>query len=537
MTAIGTLLRGPARPVIPDPSAPRDEARATDLDLLPAPPTDGVPDPLSDPPPGPRGGSWFTRPTVILPLVAAMIAAAIVVAFAESGTRGPGVGEAIVTVHGSAFVDRADGTSETVTESTRLHPGDRIDIRRGRAEFELAEGVRFEGLARSTRVADTSLEMARVPTLRSGRLLVASPAGTSLHTGIADVRVEPAGVARIARSYAVTLGSYRGSAVLSSAGIARSVPALRSVVAAATGEIGRVRPIDQRGDRWDRRYLADAVSLDSQLAPLARGMRVGKVDPRSLLATVRGVLDRSPSAAAVARLVKGRPNRLDLGIALAVIGNGTRTTFAERGARALAFRDAGASWGLVAMDVRADPDAVAATMRDALDSKVLSTTDGRTFADQGGLDGIGSGASGSGGASDASGATADGSSGSDGSGTPGADGTGGTGGLPGEPGVTVPGGVPGVTTPGVTVPGGVPGVTPGVTVPGVTTPAIPAIPIIPPVTTPSIPSIPVVTTIVDTVGGVLGGLLPGITTTTTRPGGTTTTTRPLLGGLLPGLGL
>ena len=522
MTAIGALLRGPARPVTPETTAPRVEAPATDLGVVPEPTAEGVPDPLS----GPRGGSWFTRPVVILPLVGAVIAAAIVVAFVESGTRGPGVGEAIVTVHGSAFVDRTDGTSDTVTDSTSLHPGDRIDIRRGRAEFELAEGVRFEGLARSEGVADTSLEMARVPTLRSGRLLVESPAGTSLHTGLADVRVQPAGVARIARSYAVTLGSYRGTAVLSSAGIARTVPALRSVVAAATGEVGRVRPIDQRGDRWDRRYLADAVSLDDQLAPLARGMRVGKVDPRSLLATVRGVLDRSPSATAVARLVEGRPRRLELGIALAVIGNGTRATFAERGARALAFHDAGASWGLVAMDVRADPDAVAATLRDALDSKVLAATDGRTFADHGGLDGIGSGASGTGEASGASGATADGSSGAGASGTPGdgTDGTGGTGGLPGDPGVTVPGGVPGVTTPGVTVP-------------GVTTPAIPAIPIIPPVTTPSIPSVPVVTTIVDTVGGVLGGLLPGITTTTTRPGGTTTTTRPLLGGLLPGLGL
>ena len=495
-------------------------------------------------------GRWFTRPAVILPVVTAVLAGVLVIGLAEwGGTAGPGAGEAIVTVHGSAFVDRADGTSATVTDSVRLHPGDRIDIRTGRADFELAAGVRFEGLARSgtagSKVADTSLEMALVPTLRSGHLLVRAPSATEIHAGIADVAVPAGSVARITRSYAVTVGAYRGPATITSAGQHVRVPALRSAEAAATGDLGRIHPLDVGTGRWDRRYLAPALTLDRELGPLARGMRADGVDPKDLLDAVRLTVPSHPGAATVTRLVHRRSPRLDDGIGLAVVGSGQKGTFAHRWARAVAFHDAGATWGLVAMDIGAAPTDVAGALRDAIDGKALSGSVDRTGGSDGngssngsGADGTGRGGSTDGTATDGNGTATGSGTGTGGTGT----GSGGTGTGTGGTGTGTGTGGTGVTVPGVTVPGvTVPGITvPGITVPGITVPGTaPAVPAIPGVTTPTIPLVTVVTGVVGGVTGVLGTVLPGLipTTTTTRPRGATTTTTGLLGGLFGGLGL
>jgi hypothetical protein len=506
VTAIGSLLRGP-EPVVVD-------------------------DGLDDSPASARQGGRMSRPAVILPLVAAVLAATLAVALAEArGPRGPGVGEAIVTVHGRAFVARRGGSSETVTSSVRLHPGDRIDVRAGSADFELASGIRYQGLAGSKGQTDTSVLMDRMPTLRAGRLLVRAPQGAVLHAGIADVRVRRGGVARLRRSYAVTVGAYRGDAVIMSAGVTAPVTTLRSVQIASPGEVSARRPLDVTGDQWDRRYLAPALSLDRRLGPLAKGMRAEGIEPKSLLEAVRTSLPDRPSAALVRRLVTGRPSRLDLGIGLAVIGDGTRSSFAHRWDRAVQFHDAGASWGLVAMDVRADPDAVITDLSAALDEGSPAAAADRPFAAIGSLGATGTGPG-------LIGGPGAGTSGGAGGNTPGggADGSGGS--TNPDGGSTTPGGTtPGVTTPtvpGVTTPT-TPITTPTVSVPGITTPAVPAVPVLPGVTT---PTVPIVGGVVTTITGILTTLLH--TTTTTRPR-TTTTTKPkattttLLGCVIPGI--
>jgi hypothetical protein len=530
-----------------------DPGLAPDLDEL------SVPDDQLSPIDGGRPSSRLMRPSVILPIVVGVLAAVVMVGVAEMrGSAGPGVGEAIVSVDGLARVVRVDGRVESVTGRTRLHPGDRIDLRRGTASFELNAGVRYDGRGPSgagdERLAGTSVLMGRTPELRAGPLLVqAGGGGATLAAGRGTVRLASGAVARVDRTYAVRASAYRGDATLSSAGASRTVTALRSIDLSGPGEIGDVAPVVVDGqDPWAREFLADAVTLDSQLRPLASGLRAERVDGFALIGAVRDELADPPSVKGLQRMIGHRPIRLDLGIALAVIGNGARGTIGERWGRAMAFRDLGASWGLVAMDIHAKPADVTSTLRAAIDAHDLPSISARNRAAgitsssplRAGIDANGDGRP-----------DAPGASGSSGSGSGPGNGTGSGGNEPGGPitgvteptipGVTTPGGVtiPGVTVPGVTNPSGgvtVPGAsipgtgitTPPITIPGVTLPATPAIPIVTdPITT--------ITSILPPVGTVVGGILPGLTTTTQpHHSGTTTTTRPTVTlPILPGLGL
>jgi len=279
-------------------------------------------------PPRTRWARW-TAPGVTLPVVVAVLAITLAVVLVDRGEQGPGVGEAIVEVSGRAQVQRAGHTrAEAVTGRTRLEPGDRFDLRTGIARFELADGLRYEGMGHSSDAAGTSLVMGFEPVLRSGRLLVEAASGAaSIRAGSARVRVSPRSTARLSRSYAVRLGAYRGSAELSWAGRARKVGAFRSAEGAGPGEVGPARPLAyDADDRWDRRFLGDAIYLDGQLAPLVKGIEASGIAAPALVDAIRRQLPRSPSAAVVARLIGGAPRRVDVGIGLAVVGAGPAGT-------------------------------------------------------------------------------------------------------------------------------------------------------------------------------------------------------------------
>ncbi len=532
MTAIGSWVRNPVLDLAPSTVVGRHHrlpSRALDRD-------------------GGAGGvgPWWTRPSVVVPVAAALLAAAVIaVVLGRAGQRPPGIGEAIVTVSGSASVRRHGGGAETVTGRTRLEPGDQIELRKGTARFELADGVAYEALIRSGE-AEPSVLMASVPQLRAGELLVEAPRGAKVRVGAAETRLSRGTVARLGRSYASRTGVYRGMADISTAGTTARVARLRSAEVITAGEIGRHSPLAvDAADRWDRRYLGDAIGLDSDLAALSRGMRAGGTDPVTLLGAVRRHLSNSPSAATVKRLVADRAGRLDASIAVAVIGNGTRGSLGERWARGIRFHDAGASWGLVASDIGADPDAVTATLRAALDRpEVVAATErasvgrsggnGRASGSAGGgqvatTPGLGGSAnfgSGSGAASTGTGPTIGGAPGVGSTGPPGSASAPGPGQSSGPSGTVAPGAGGGSIAgsggirPGGGGPGGSPnpggsgqsggsdGSGPAVTLPPVTTPGVGTPPVtlpgvsIPPVTVPSV-TVPHVTIPPVTIPGVL----------------------------------
>jgi hypothetical protein len=470
----------PVLPAAPDPTGatgfsaePRELTSLPGIDFGPGGPVE----------PAPRGG--LLRPAFILPVVVALLGAAIAsVVVSGRSSSGPGPGEAIVTVEGVARVVRVDGAVEEVTDEVRLGPGDRLTMEEGRAEMRLADDVRFEARAGSGRVDDTEVEMAEVPLLRSGALLVAAPHGTSLRSGPAELAMAQGSVARVTRTLAVRVGAYRGRVTLGTAGVEQRVASLRSGEVVGPGELGTTKPMQfSDADSWDRRYLSAAISLDRELDQLVTGLEADGVDGDELVAQVRRKVDSRPTAARLTRLIGGRDDRIDAAVGLAVVGTAERGSFDERWARAFRFHDAGATWGLAALDLRADPDAVI----DAIAAAVEVTP---------GAGGAGTGGAGSGPGSGVSGST-------DGTGVTGTDGTGTEGPDGSTPGATVPGGgsVP-------TVPGGGTVPVPPVTIPPVGTPT-------PPVTVPTLPTTPTlpptitgpVTTIAGTVGGITGPIV------------------------------
>lgn len=465
----------------------------------------------------------LARPSRIVPLVAAALAVAVgVVVVGGRGPSGPAPGEAIVRVDGVALVTRADGSRERVRDRTRLEPGDRLAVERGSADLELNDDVALAALGPTGGLAGTELEMGRTPRLLAGPLLVAAPRATEVTAGDGSVSLADGSVARVTRTLASRVDVYRGRAELDSAGVTRSVPALRSAEVVAEGDLTGTRPLAYAADDpWDRRHLGPALALDRELEPLAVAMEASGLDAAVLAGRLRERLPDAPAAQELADLLADREAPLDGAIGLAVVGNGTDGSFAQRWADGFRFHDAGAPWGLVAMDLDADPDEVIDSLAAAIDR---TPTDADLLELAGPPDGTGAPA----GPVDPT-PTGAGAAGGGDSGAPSAGAAGEPGGT-GGPAPTTPSGagtggpLPGVTVPGVTVPG-VP--VPGVTVPGV---SLPVQVVVPPV--------PVVTTIVSSLGETLapvtgpvvctGGLLGPVTGTGGLLGGVTGS-----GGALP----
>lgn len=355
-----------------------------------------MPRPMAEPvrsdPPAVEGRSRpIRRSAVVLAtmLAVALLALAVVTFARPAALGGPGVGEAYVEVHGQALVRRADGTSQVVTGRVDLGPGDSLTLRSGRADLELADDVSYAAVAGRGAVPGTEIVMGATPRLLRGSLLVAAPRGAVVASGAGDGRVELAtgSIARLRATAALRVGLYSGSANVVSAGATRAAPTYRFVEVVGAGDITRPRPLDYRaGDRWDESHLGAALALDRQLDAIVDGLTAGSVDPAAMPERVRRVLSRPPSAATVAALVEPRRPGFANAIAVAAAGHGSRP-FADGWARAVGFHDAGARWGLVALDLGAEPDAVVDALLASLEGSPVPTTPAVGASDGPGNDG------------------------------------------------------------------------------------------------------------------------------------------------------
>lgn len=498
-----------------------------------------MPRPVAEPVrPGPRSvedrSTPIGRPLVALACLSALalLALAVVTFVRSDASAGPGVGEAFVEVHGEAVVRRVDGTREVVRGRVDLGPGDGFALRSGRADLELADGVSYAAVAAHGTVPGTELVMGAVPRLVRGSLLVVAPRGAEVAAGAGDgrVRLASGAVARLTGNVALRVGMYDGSATVTSAGATRAAPSLRFVEVVGAGDLTRPRPLDYRGgDRWDDAHLGAAIELDRQLAAIVEGLHAGRVDPMAMPERVRRVLDRPPAAATVAALVAEREPGYANAIAVAVAGSGARP-FADGWARAVGFHDAGARFGLVALDLGVDPDAVVDALLASLEGDPVPTSSAPAGADP------------------AAEAGADGTDQTDGAGAATAEGTG----APGADGAVGPvaGVAPGGADPGSTVGGGDPapggdGTTPAppsgpsAPGPGAGSGGGPVVgPVLQPLEPVVAPLAPVLQPVTETVGAVGGGLVSTVDTVV-EPldpllGGVTD---PLIGsgGVVPGL--
>jgi hypothetical protein len=268
-----------------------------------------------------------------------------------TGTSGSAAGRLIVD--GQAELNRPGEDRRDVEGSRGLEIGDRIRIREGTAEIRLPGDRRLELRAGSDVELQASPDKSARPVLLAGDLLVISgdePLAVSL-TG-SEVAVQ--GDARLSRGVAVLVAAYKGTAQLNAGGSTLTIPALRQAALPATGQFpSRATPLEfASADAWDQRYLSDAIELSNQLGARSDGFtaQLGSTDGRA----VQYFRDLVPRLAAepafTTPLVSPTRAPGETLVGAAITLEGKHGTFAERWAAVFAFRDAGAPWGLVALD-------------------------------------------------------------------------------------------------------------------------------------------------------------------------------------------
>jgi hypothetical protein len=289
-------------------------------------------------------------------LLAVVVAAAALAGCSRSGP--PSVGRLVVD--GQAEVSRAGEERREVTGTRTLRAGDRVRVLQGTADIRLPENRRVElRLGSELELAPDGTSKRARPALLAGDALLTS-GDSPLVVSLGGPEVTVTGVARASRGLAVLVATYRGSAVLRSSGGGRSidVPALRQGAIPAAGTFpDRPTPLEASAtDSWDQRFLSDAIELGGQLASRSQAFsaQLGPTDGRSA-AYFRSLFPQLATEPAFdPSLVK--PSRLpgETLIGASVALEGTRGGFGERWAAVFAFHEAGASWGLVALDQGVD---------------------------------------------------------------------------------------------------------------------------------------------------------------------------------------
>jgi hypothetical protein len=424
-------------------------------------------------------------------IVAAVVVTAGVLGGCSRGSSDPAPGEARLVSRRGVVQVSADGQSWRDAHEGTLRRGQRVRVRTGgSAVLALASGARAE-LRGGSQVL-----VGRPLLLVAGDLLVrAGDDRVVVDATSAVASVTSGGDARLSRGLALDTAVYDGAVDLRSGSRSFRVAALRQVSVPGVGLLPdagtSAPPLKYRAsDRWDREFLADWIALGDDLKARSNGLS-GQIGPdqgrtagfyRLLLPD----LDAQPEFTQT--LVDAQesvpPGERLVGAVIALAGT-RRASFAQRWTSAFAFRAEGAEWGLVALDQRVRDRPALVSQMDAALSRVVTRPDVAAAAS----------------------VTPSGSTSGDTS-------RGGT-----TPPVT---GAPG-TGGGTTTPSAPPTTSPST--PPTTQPLVPLLPLPtlpPPSGDQSQPSSPPTTqppssgdtigqltdTLVDTVGGLLGGLLP-----------------------------
>ena len=262
----------------------------------------------------------------------------------------------------------AEGTPVT------LHPGDLVTVRTGRAVVTVPGGATLE-------MRDGSMvRFDAQPSLIAGDLLAESGA-QALHiaTGVGEVTVK--GVAGLQRDLALTVRTYAGDAAVA-AGRTVVVPALSQETVASIGVTPQPSPLHiDSADTWDQRYLATAIELTRQIESQSSYVTANAPDgsassvaffthalhPLSASAVFNQAVLQSATVNSVARPAGEQL----VAAAVALAGPGD---FAGRWNAVFQLRDAGAQWGIVVLDERADPMQVLRLIEDAVANGSLTPT-------------------------------------------------------------------------------------------------------------------------------------------------------------------
>ena len=278
---------------------------------------------------------------------------------------GPSAGEASLTLNGRVELTSSSRQRVTSDKGGTVDRGTTVKVLQGGAALSFGDGRRIE-LRRGTAV-----KVDEVPVVTFGDALLLAD-GTPFRTKVAGSSVTVHdGVARVSRGLGFEAASYRGSLTVTSAGRRMTVDALRRATVAALGVLpNQVEPVRLRPtDAWDREYLGVAMELSDVLQTRSEGLTAQLADGYgkdiSFFTDVLPVLKRD-SALVASLLDTARPPGETL-VGAAIAADADDGTFTDRWRGVFTFRDAGAAWGLVALDQRlADANRLSSTLDLAL---------------------------------------------------------------------------------------------------------------------------------------------------------------------------
>jgi hypothetical protein len=241
----------------------------------------------------------------------------------------------------------------TVDDDTTLHSGDRVRVVTGEAEMQLPRGARL--ILRK----GSEIVVGRQPTLNAGDVVAEVTDEPLTVRAVGSTVTARRGATRIRGGLALTAGVYEGSARVASAGRSLDVPALRQAAVASFGVVpGRASALEySEVDKWDLHYLGVAIEIGRELQAKSEGfssqLREGEGLTPGFYANLLPDLPNSalpgcPTALDGSLGEGRRPGEVLVGTALAL--QGRSGTFTSRCKEAFAFRDDGATWGLVALD-------------------------------------------------------------------------------------------------------------------------------------------------------------------------------------------
>jgi hypothetical protein len=287
----------------------------------------------------------------------------------------PAAGEARLEVDGQAIVERSDGDEEIVEDDTDLRTGDRVELTEGTGRMVLRGGVRMELRPGLGDAADTMVLMGDVPELEAGDLLVNAPGSAELSAAGSTLVIEE-GAARVSRALGLGVAAYDGVVHLDSAGVERTIPALREMRVAALGRAPRLpRPLDYGADDpWDRRFLGTWIDLGRTLEALANGytqnLNPGEGRTPGFFRLVLPGLDDEDEFGAELIDLDRAPGETLIGAAITEMGS--KGEFGERWSSVFGFRDDGAEWGLVALDQEVAGTPLLGTIEEAVGASPLT---------------------------------------------------------------------------------------------------------------------------------------------------------------------
>lgn len=264
------------------------------------------------------------------------------------------VAASVTTLRGvlSATVVHTDGSTRPGIDGLKLHPGDVVRTGDGgRAELVTRDRVVYVGSRAAIQVVDGAHQV-----LRSGAVVADAQDGPGLDLDVATFAVTvPSGSAtRAERSFTSRIAALAGSTdVRSAAGRQLTITALHQAMVGGDALPDTTTPLRLTDDDGEAHAVPDLVRDDETLNGLARG--IDSTGP----STARVITASAELGSLTAPTGVGRSDRL---LPAVIAATGSAAGVHVRYDRAVGFRKAGGSWGVIAHLLGVRAQGVVATL-------------------------------------------------------------------------------------------------------------------------------------------------------------------------------